>query len=89
MKNQRPFLFFSQSGCLLPFLILFNLLFGWIFFRPPAWLLIEAALILLFLFYSFIAAKKVFSGPPKRRSAIDVEGEVVDEDKGGKKNKKS
>lgn len=90
MKNPQSLFFFSQSGCLLPILIVLNLLFGWMFFRPLVWLLIEAALILIFLLNSFAAAKKIISGPPlKRRSAIDVEAEVVDEDKSGKKNKKS
>ena len=71
--------FVSRAGCLLPFLILFNLAFGWVFLKPLYWLLIEGILILLFIFTARIAMRKLFSTTPKRDNVIDVEGHVVDE----------
>jgi hypothetical protein len=81
MNKEKSFAFFSQSGCLLPVLIILNLFFGWIFFRPPAWLLLEAILILLFLFNGYILTRKIFSQNLRRDDAIDVKGEVVEDKK--------
>jgi len=80
-NNQlKSFIFFSQTGCLLPILIIFNLFFGLIFFRPVLWLSIEVILILLFMLNSFILTRKIISSN-KRKDAIDVEGEVIEERK--------
>ena len=72
-------LFVSQAGCLLPILILLNLFFGWLFFKPLTWLAIEASLILLFMFNSYILARRISSASRKNRKIIDVEGEVQEE----------
>jgi len=72
-------LFVSQAGCLLPILILLNLFFGWLFFKPLSWLAIEAALIFLFLLNSYILARRISSASRKNRKIIDVEGEVQEE----------
>jgi len=78
----KSFLLFSRTGCLLPFLIIFNLFFGLLFFRPFVWLLIQAILILLFLINGYIITRKINSASSsKRNNAIDVIGEVVEEDK--------
>ena len=69
--------FFSQAGCLLPALILFNLFFGWVFLKPAQWLLSEAVLVLLFLVFSAISVRKIKKNFTSRPGAIDVEGEVV------------
>ncbi|MCX5706639.1 MAG: hypothetical protein NTW13_03100 [Candidatus Omnitrophica bacterium] len=66
------------SGCFLPFLIVFNLFFGWIFFKPLFWLASEAILILLFLFNSFLFKRRIASATKKRDNIIDVEGKIVD-----------
>lgn len=71
-------MFFSQAGCLLPFLIMANLFFGWIFLKPGHWLLVEVILVALFLINSIILTRKVFSGTKKYDNVIDTEGEVVD-----------
>ena len=68
-------------GCLLPMLFLFNLFFGWMFFKPGAWLTIEGAIILLFMINSLILVKKVSSFTKKGSNIIDVEGEVIEEGK--------
>lgn len=79
-KRLRSFVFFSGSGCLLPMLMIFNLLFGWIFLKPKLWLITEAILILLFIINSFIITRKIISTSSKKRDdAIDVKGEVVED----------
>lgn len=77
--QNKSFFFVNQTGCLLPFAILFNLFFGLMFFKPVTWLCIEAVLILLFIMNSYIFAKKVSSAPSRRANVIDVEGEVLKE----------
>ncbi len=78
--NQSIF-FVSQAGCFLPSLILFNLLFGWMFFKLHVWLLIEGTLILLFMLNARIAMRKIFSFSSKHSNVIDVEGQAVKEEK--------
>lgn len=71
---------FYRGGCLLPFLIIFNLFFGWVFFGFKAWIIVEVILVFVLMVYSYILSKKIISkanGPSKRSNAIDVEGEVV------------
>lgn len=71
--------FFSQSGCLLPLLILSNLFFGWMFLKPLTWLAVEGILIIMFLINSYILTRKLSSTSQKRKDFIDVEGEVIEE----------
>jgi len=69
-----------RGGCLLPFLIIFNLFFGRLFFSPKAWLITEGVLILVFFVYSYILSRKLMAGVKsagRRGDVIDVEGEVV------------
>lgn len=75
----KSFVFFSRSGCLLPLLIILNLLFGWLFLKFWHWLIIEAILVLLFIFNIYIIARKIFSTSSKRNNVIDVKAEVVEE----------
>jgi len=74
----KSFVFFSRTGCFLPLLIIFNLLFGWIFLRPLHWLLVEAILILFFIISGYVIMRKIISSS-KRNDAIDIEGEVVED----------
>ena len=77
----RSAIILSQAGCLLPFLIFFNLFFGRIFLKPLSWLIVGAVLILLFILNSFVLAKKIAAFPrDKRDNIIDIEGEVVEND---------
>ncbi|MDD5431885.1 MAG: hypothetical protein PHO70_02735 [Candidatus Omnitrophica bacterium] len=79
LKN-RSFIYLGQSGCLLPVLILFNLFFGWIFFKPLIWLGIGGILVLLFIINSYILVKKVSNmASAKNKSAIDVEAEIIED----------
>jgi len=71
--------FCSQSGCLLPLLILSNLFFGWMFLKPLTWLAVEGILIIMFLINSYILTRKLSSTSQKRKDFIDVEGEVIEE----------
>ncbi len=69
-----------RGGCLLPFLIILNLFFGWIFFSVRAWALIEILLIIALMIYSYILSRKIISrvnNAGKRDNAIDVEGKVI------------
>jgi len=90
-NNRAKSLFvLSRTGCLLPFLIFFNLIFGRLFLPPRAWLILEGALILLFLINASLmmrTVKKTFYGSGKRRDVIDVEGEVVKEKNSSVENK--
>ncbi len=68
-KRLNSFVFFSGSGCLLPSLVIFNLLLGWIFLKPKLWLIIEAILLLLFIINGYIVTRKIFSASSKKRDA--------------------
>ncbi len=80
----RSLFFFSYSGCLIPLLLVLNLLFGGLFLSFKHWLLLEAILFLLFLLNSIIFTRRIFSASshprPRHSDVIDVEGEIVDEE---------
>ena len=84
----------GQSGCLLPLLIIFNLLFGRAIFNSTyLWLGVEALLVLLFIIKVHVFVRKITQQfRPKGNGSvsdsrshrpdskvIDVEGEVVEE----------
>jgi len=77
----KSVLIFSQTGCFLPMLFLFNLIFGWIFFKPLTWLAIEGIILLLILINSLLLVKRISSLAKTKSNVIDVEGEVVEEKK--------
>jgi len=53
-------MFTGQSGCLLPMLIMFNLFFGKLIFNSTRlWLVIEAALIFLFIIKIHAFTRKI------------------------------
>jgi|EPASupsiteSAE347_1022098.scaffolds.fasta_scaffold03047_4 hypothetical protein len=66
------------SGCFLPFLIIFNLLFGKLFFKTSLWLAIEGVLLLLFLINSYLSLRRMHTSANhnRRRDVIDIEGRV-------------
>jgi uncharacterized membrane protein len=68
--------FAGQAGCLLPILILLNLFFGWLFFKPLTWLMVEVGLILLFILSSFFFIRKVANFSRRDNQVIDVEAKV-------------
>lgn len=70
---------FVQSGCLLPLLILINLIFGRLFFAPKTWVLVGFVLVLLFFINSVVLSRKILTKQHKGKDIIDVEGEVVKE----------
>jgi hypothetical protein len=78
-RRLKSFVFFSGSGCLVPALIIFNLLFGWIFLTPRQWLITEGVLVLFFVINGFIATRKISSVYPRHEDVIEVEGKVVDD----------
>ncbi len=82
-KQVKSFIFFGRSGCLLPLLIIFNLLWGWIFLKPRVWLITEGILILLFIINVYIIRRKIVSARSRRDDIIDVKGEVVEDKKTG------
>jgi len=79
--RDKSLFFVTQTGCLLPFLIVLNLLFGWMFLKPLHWLLVEGIMISLFIINVRIAATKIYPPRPKQGNVIDVEGKVVEEKK--------
>ena len=81
MSTSRGFVWSGNSGCLLPFLIVFNLFFGKLVFSSlRLWLTIEAVLVLIFILKVNIFLRKLTqpSGKP-RGKVIDISGQVVDE----------
>ena len=76
--QNKSFAVISHAGCLLPLLIMLNLAFGWAFFKFIHWLLIELALIFLFVLNSVIFVKKLFSAAAGSSEVIDVEAKVVE-----------
>jgi hypothetical protein len=68
---------FYNSGCLLPFLIIFNLFFGRLFFNFRTWLVVGGVLIILFLVNSYIFSRRIIKSVRRKDNVIDVEGEVV------------
>ncbi len=80
--SANSFVLFNQSGCFLPFLIVFNLIFGWVFLKPATWILVEAVLVILFLLSSWFFVKKISSAAntsAKRKGSIDIEGQILDD----------
>ena len=77
----RSVLVFSQTGCFLPLLFLFNLIFGWMFFKPLTWLAIEGVILLLILINSLLLVRKISSLTKTKSNVIDIEGEVIEEKK--------
>ena len=84
----------GQTGCLLPLLIVFNLLFGKAIFNSTSlWLGVEAALVLIFIIKIHLFMHKIrqhFSSGGRglasdSRSSygkvVDVEGKVVEDNK--------
>ena len=72
---------FGNIGCFLPFLIIFNLFFGWIFLRPAIWLGLEAVLLLILLLSLHIFSKSIRSSMRADSGhIIDVEAEVLKDD---------
>lgn len=77
-KNKALFLT-GQLGCLIPLLILTNLFFGLLFFKPFIWLLVGAVLVLLFILNTYIIVRKMSSFFSEKDNVIDVEGEAIEE----------
>jgi len=77
----RSLAFLGRSGCFLPLLIILNLFFGWLIFKPLVWLAVGSVLVLLFLLNSVIVTRKILSGSPGGSHIIDVEGQVLEEKK--------
>ncbi|MFA5287329.1 MAG: hypothetical protein WC394_03540 [Candidatus Omnitrophota bacterium] len=66
-----------KSGCLLPFLIIFNLFFGRLFFSFRTWLAVGGVLTIFFLVNSCIFSRRIINNVRRRDNVIDVEGEVI------------
>jgi len=77
----------GQTGCLLPFLIIFNLLFGRaILNSTPLWLGVEGVLILIFIIKVYLFMRKIRQhfapeGQVRYGRVVDVEGKVVEDKK--------
>jgi hypothetical protein len=89
MANSQ-FVWLGSSGCLLPFLIVFNFLFGiFIFNSVLVWLSVEAILVLLFILNLNIMTRKINqkfnpygypqdSVSPNHKSNFRSKGRVID-----------
>jgi DNA-directed RNA polymerase subunit RPC12/RpoP len=81
---------FGKISSILPTLIVFNLLFGWIIFGFYNWLLIGILLIFLMILTTIVFGKTVYSSfirqEPKNKDVIDVEGGALDDEQLGKDN---
>ncbi len=80
--QSSQFISMGSSGCLLPFLIIFNLFFGKpIFGSTRLWLGVEALLILIFILRINIMTRKAGQNYKPKGRIIDVEGHVVEDKK--------
>jgi len=77
-RNKSLYLM-GQLGCLIPSLILVNLFFGLLFFKPIIWLLIGVILVILFILNTYIIIRKMSSFFSEKDDVIDVEGEAIEE----------
>ncbi|MBN1913591.1 MAG: hypothetical protein JW788_04245 [Candidatus Omnitrophica bacterium] len=79
MKNShhKATLFFIKAGCFLPFLMILNLFFGWLFFPVFYWFIAELALIFLFIISMYFLKRIIFTSTQERNGVIDTEGKVV------------
>lgn len=77
-SSYQSFVFLSGTGCLLPALVVFNLFFGWLFLRPAAWVMVEAALLLLLLVYTHFLRRKITRLQQKRDNVIDTDAEIIE-----------
>lgn len=72
----------SGNGCLLPALILSNLLFGWMVFRP-LWIWLAVGFVLVFIFgLQLYLSLKLFmrAGSKKQKGdVIDIQAQALDE----------
>lgn len=75
----KAMVYIAHAGCLLPILLIFNLLFGWLIFNPLTWIGIELILFLSFVLSSYIFARFIFYPRPRNNEAIDVEAQVISE----------
>ncbi len=88
MERVLNMVFAARTGCALPFLIIFNFIFGWIFLRPVYWMALEAVLVGLFVLNIIFLKNKLFSafktspkdarGGKKSGNIVDIEGEVLE-----------
>ena len=75
----------GQTGCLLPFLVIFNLLFGRVIFNStPLWLGVEGVLILICFIKIHLFIRKIRQHfAPERHGrygrVVDVEGKAVED----------
>ncbi len=72
----------SGSGCLLPALILSNLFFGWMVFRPAwLWLAVGFVLLLIFGLQAYLSLSRFMHASPKKQKGdvIDIQAQVLDE----------
>lgn len=77
MRSQ--FFVFSKAGCILPFLLITNLFFGWIFLKPYHWLLVGIILFGLFILQSKFYYNKFVNSYKVKREIIDIEAENLTE----------
>jgi len=61
-------------------MIILNLFFGLIFFKPALWLLVGAILVLLFMVNSYIMVRRVISPSSKKSRIIDIEAKVIEKE---------
>jgi hypothetical protein len=88
----QGYVWVGNSGCLLPLLIILNLLFGKLIFGSTGlWLGIGAVLVLIFILKVKFLASKIYrqfnaqsfenQGRNPSDKVVDIQGQVVEEDK--------
>ena len=75
----KAMVYIAHAGCLLPILLILNLFFGWLIFKPLIWIGLELVLLLGFVLSSYVFAKSILYSRPGNNEAIDVEAEVIEE----------
>jgi len=61
-------------------MIILNLFFGLIFFKPALWLLVGAVLVLLFVVNSYFMIRRIINPSSKKGRIIDIEAKVIEKE---------
>jgi len=64
----------------LPLMIILNLFFGLLFFKPATWFLVGGILVLLFMINSYLLVKKMKNLSTKKGKIIDIEARVLEKE---------
>jgi hypothetical protein len=74
----RSVVYMGGAGCFLASLVFSNFIFGWLFFKPRIWLLIEIVLIIALWLYTRFMRYKLTRMQQKQDKVIDTDAEIIE-----------